>query len=41
MASRPGKLDVMHATISTYCLYGLDAIPADVLVGPNDVQVVE
>jgi magnesium chelatase family protein len=31
----------MYATIPTYALYGLDAIPADVLVGPNDVRVVE
>jgi hypothetical protein len=31
----------MHATIPTYALYGLGAIPADVTVGPGGVRVVE
>jgi hypothetical protein len=31
----------MYATIPTYALYGLDAIPADVLVEPGGVRVVE
>jgi hypothetical protein len=38
---RPGKLDVMHSTIPTYCLYGIEALPADVTMGPGDVRVVE
>jgi hypothetical protein len=38
---RPGKLVIMHATIPTHCLYGIEALPADVIVGPGDVQVVE
>jgi hypothetical protein len=38
--SRPGKLIIMHATIPTYHLHGIEAIPAHV-VGPNDVRVVE
>ena len=37
---RPGKLVIMHATIPTYCLYGLDAIPADVIVQEDTVHVV-
>jgi hypothetical protein len=31
----------MHATIPTYCLYGIEAVPADVTVGPGGVRVVE
>jgi hypothetical protein len=31
----------MHATIPTYYLYSLDAIPADVIVGPGSIRVVE
>jgi hypothetical protein len=31
----------MHATIPTYCMYGLDAILADVIVVEDDVRVVE
>jgi hypothetical protein len=31
----------MHAKIPTYPLYGLDALPADVTVGPGGVRVVE
>jgi hypothetical protein len=38
---RPGKLDLMHATIPTYHLYGIEAIPTDVLVGTGCVRVVE
>jgi hypothetical protein len=37
----PGKLDLMHATVPTYYLYGIEAIPADVVVRPEDVLVVE
>jgi hypothetical protein len=38
---RPGKLVIMHATIPTYALYGIEAIPADVVVEPGGVRVVE
>jgi hypothetical protein len=38
---RPGKLVIMHATILTYALYGIEAIPADVIVDPDCVRVVE
>ena len=31
----------MHATIPTYVLYGLDAIPADVIADTDCVRVVE
>jgi hypothetical protein len=31
----------MHATIPTYCLFSIKALPADVVVGPNAVRVVE
>jgi hypothetical protein len=31
----------MHATIPTYCLYGIEAIPADVIVEGDDVRVME
>ena len=31
----------MHATIPTYYLYGLDAIPADMFVDRDGVRVVE
>src|SRR5262249_2832991 len=30
-----------HVTIPTYRLYGIEAIPADVVVGANDVRDVE
>ena len=38
---RPGKLVIMHATIPTYCLFSIEAVPADVTVGPGGVRVVE
>jgi hypothetical protein len=38
---RPGKLVIMHATIPTYCLFSIEAVPADVPVGPGGVRVVE
>src|SRR5262249_33076590 len=38
---RPGRLAIMHATIPTQALYGLDAIPADVVVGSDCVRAVE
>jgi hypothetical protein len=31
----------MHATIPTYYLYGIEALPADFTVGPDEVRVVE
>ena len=31
----------MHATIPTYALYGIEANPADVVVDPGGVRVVE
>jgi hypothetical protein len=36
-----GGLELMHARIPAYALYGLDAFPADVTVGPDEVRVVE
>jgi hypothetical protein len=39
--SHSGRLGVMCKTIATYCLYGLDAIPADVIVEGDGVRVVE
>ena len=36
-----GRLGVMFKTIPTYSLYGLDAIPADVIVQRDGVRVVE
>jgi hypothetical protein len=38
---RPGKNDVMHATIPTYCLYGIEVLHADVVVGSDCVRAVE
>jgi hypothetical protein len=38
---RPAKLVIMHVTISTYSLYGLDAILMDVIVGPGGVLMVD
>lgn len=38
---RPGRFDLMQATIPTYSLYGMDAVPADVTVGGNSVVVIE
>jgi hypothetical protein len=38
---RPGRLDLMHATVPTYCMYGIEAIPTDVVMGPGGVRVVE
>ena len=37
----PGKLVIMHATIPTDYVHGIDTIPADVIVGRDDVRVVE
>jgi hypothetical protein len=31
----------MPKTIPTYALYGIETIPADVIVGPSGVRVVE
>ena len=39
--SHSGKLRVMCQTIPTYSFYGLDAIPADVIVQRDGVRVVE
>jgi hypothetical protein len=39
--SHSGKLGLMSKTIPTYSLYGLEAIPADVIVAGDGVRVVE
>jgi hypothetical protein len=39
--SHSGKLDFMHATVPTYSLYGIEALPADVVVKSGGVRVVE
>jgi hypothetical protein len=38
---RSGRLDLMHATIPSYYLYGIEAIPTEVIVEPGGVQVME
>jgi hypothetical protein len=37
----PGKPVIMHATIPTYRLYGIEALPTNVIVGPRGVRVVK
>jgi hypothetical protein len=39
--SHSGKLDFMHATVPTDSLYGIEALPADVVVESGGVRVVE